>query len=145
MTAKTIDDIPEGAPPPYECATSDTHSQDMTVIQIQRKPGKAAGGKFYYDHESLPSVQLLFYPEPSGYATAVDEQPWFAQMFVKCDDVPRLMREGFHWTAANVLKEEGCVIKDKTKQDEARNASNQVHFMPNLLLDRFATAATVNF
>ncbi|CAJ2511221.1 Uu.00g068460.m01.CDS01 [Anthostomella pinea] len=26
-----------------------------------------------------------------------------------CEDVPRLMREGFHWTVANVIREEGFV------------------------------------
>ncbi|KAK4038512.1 hypothetical protein C8A01DRAFT_17437 [Parachaetomium inaequale] len=33
--------------------------------------------------------------------------PWAAVLEVKCRDVPRLMREGFFWSAENVLREEG--------------------------------------
>ncbi len=33
--------------------------------------------------------------------------PWAAGLIVKCRDVPRLMREGFFWTAENILPEEG--------------------------------------
>ncbi|KAG7285551.1 hypothetical protein NEMBOFW57_010180 [Staphylotrichum longicolle] len=33
--------------------------------------------------------------------------PWAAILEVKCRDVPHLMREGFFWSAENVLPEEG--------------------------------------
>lgn len=33
---------------------------------------------------------------------------WAALIQVKCHDIARLMREGFNWSAENVLPEEGC-------------------------------------
>jgi hypothetical protein len=39
----------------------------------------------------------------SGYSGL----PWAAGLRVKCRDVPRLMREGFFWSAENILPEEG--------------------------------------
>ncbi|KAK4152177.1 hypothetical protein C8A00DRAFT_35146 [Chaetomidium leptoderma] len=39
----------------------------------------------------------------SGYSGL----PWAAGLVVKCRDVPRLMREGFFWSAENILPEEG--------------------------------------
>ncbi len=33
--------------------------------------------------------------------------PWEATLTVKCPDVPRLMREGFFWSADNIVPEEG--------------------------------------
>ncbi|KAI0413168.1 hypothetical protein F5X98DRAFT_391204 [Xylaria grammica] len=38
-------------------------------------------------------------------------------MDVKCSDVPRLMREGFHWDDSNVIKEEGYLQYGKTNAD----------------------------
>ena len=35
---------------------------------------------------------------------------WAALLFVKCQDVPRLMREGFFWSVDDVLPEEGYMI-----------------------------------
>lgn len=38
-----------------------------------------------------------------------EREPWAAVLEVKCRDVPRLMREGFFWSAENVLPEEGHI------------------------------------
>jgi hypothetical protein len=35
---------------------------------------------------------------------------WAASLFVRCDDVARLMREGFFWSADNIVPEEGVGI-----------------------------------
>jgi hypothetical protein len=44
-------------------------------------------------------------PRMPDYGTA----PWAAILSVKCQDMPRLMRDGFFWSADNVVPEEGCM------------------------------------
>ncbi len=39
--------------------------------------------------------------------SASTNHPWGAGLLVKCRDVPRLMREGFFWSADNILPEGG--------------------------------------
>ncbi|KAH6650437.1 hypothetical protein F5144DRAFT_45020 [Chaetomium tenue] len=39
-------------------------------------------------------------------------KPWAACIKIKCKDVPRLMREGFFWSADNVLPERGHISPD---------------------------------
>jgi hypothetical protein len=46
----------------------------------------------------------------SGYS----DLPWAAGLMVKCRDVPRLMREGFFWSAENILPEEGYMSHSTT-------------------------------
>ncbi|GKT63972.1 hypothetical protein ColTof3_11311 [Colletotrichum tofieldiae] len=49
-----------------------------------------------------PNACFVFYSSlPDGENTAAAELQWEARLRVKARDVPRLMREGFHWTAAN--------------------------------------------
>ena len=51
------------------------------------------------------TLVLLMVPEPSSqeYQTA----SWAAFFFIRCDDVARLMREGFFWGPEDVVPEEG--------------------------------------
>jgi hypothetical protein len=39
-------------------------------------------------------------------------KPWFACLQIKCEDVPRLMREGFFWSAENILPEGGYMSSE---------------------------------
>ncbi|KAK4100080.1 hypothetical protein N658DRAFT_497794 [Parathielavia hyrcaniae] len=50
-------------------------------------------------------------PEPS----TVDYQrkAWAASLVIRCDDVARLMREGFFWSPDNVVPEEGHIFGAK--------------------------------
>ncbi|OHW94377.1 hypothetical protein CSPAE12_07000 [Colletotrichum incanum] len=51
-----------------------------------------------HDHNAC----FVFYLSlPGGDNTEVDVLEWEARLRVKARDVPRLMREGFHWTVAN--------------------------------------------
>lgn len=47
---------------------------------------------------------MLFAQHPFGLA-----EGWHALMDIQTDDVPRLMREGLHWTEANLDKEAGYI------------------------------------
>lgn len=49
---------------------------------------------------------------PFGYSGL----PWSASLIVKCRDVPRLMREGFFWSAENILPEEGYMSPSTTRE-----------------------------
>ncbi|KAI1206844.1 uncharacterized protein F4807DRAFT_463243 [Annulohypoxylon truncatum] len=114
----------QGPPPTYDEAvdkivdkTVDETTNPSTANQIQPTPGPAGNGKLFFDAPGETSIVLGFMPEPS-----IDEhhQTWYGQMNVKCGDVPLLMREGFHWTAANVVREQGFV------EPIARNLVNRL-------------------
>ncbi|KAI0428001.1 hypothetical protein F5Y09DRAFT_344081 [Xylaria sp. FL1042] len=76
-----------------------------------QQPGPATSGMFYHKEKMNPSMVFVFSPDPSK---AYDDtsQEWKATLKVKCKDVPSLMREGFYWSDANVIQEEGYVSKD---------------------------------
>ncbi|KAI1400862.1 hypothetical protein F4819DRAFT_509107 [Hypoxylon fuscum] len=97
----------QGLPPTYgEAVDNKTTNQSAAVIQFQPAPGPAGNGRLFLNEPGGASITFHFVPEPG-----MDDQhqPWFGQMDVKCCDVPLLMREGFHWTTANVIREEGFV------------------------------------
>ncbi|KAI3330099.1 hypothetical protein F4824DRAFT_492443 [Ustulina deusta] len=72
------------------------------------EPGPATGGRFYKEDKQHPSIVFKFCPDPSRFFS-LRCQDWVAFLEVKCFDVPRLMREGFHWDDSNVIKEEGYI------------------------------------
>ncbi|KAI1370863.1 hypothetical protein F4677DRAFT_464873 [Hypoxylon crocopeplum] len=81
---------PQGPPPTYDEVVDKTTNQSAAATRL---------GNLRY-------ITFCFRPNPK-----MDDQHqlWFGQMDVKCCDVPLLMREGFHWTTANVTREEGFV------------------------------------
>ncbi|GAW24447.1 hypothetical protein ANO14919_140310 [Xylariales sp. No.14919] len=76
------------------------------AIHGHPEPGPATGGRFYKEDEQRPSIVFKLCPNPTKLWN-IKYQDWIAYMDVKCSDVPRLMREGFHWDDSNVIKEEG--------------------------------------
>ncbi|KAI1159837.1 hypothetical protein F5B18DRAFT_664245 [Nemania serpens] len=74
--------------------------------------GPATGGRFYKEDKQPPSVKFRFCPDPTRL-WHFKYQDWIAFLEVKCSDVPRLMREGFHWDTSNVIKEEGYIERGK--------------------------------
>ncbi|KAI4861104.1 hypothetical protein F4820DRAFT_434815 [Hypoxylon rubiginosum] len=97
----------QGPPPTYnETLDRTTTDQSDTAVQIQPTPGPARSGMVFWDAPGEIFISFRFKPKPS-----MDDkhQPWFAQMGIKYGDVPLLMREGFHWTTANVVREDGFV------------------------------------
>ncbi|RYO85674.1 hypothetical protein DL764_009121 [Monosporascus ibericus] len=92
-------------------ARNDKCYQDMTSSQIHCKAGPAIGGMFFHDDKRIPTIELLFPPDPA--VLNLNEHPWCGHMQVKCDDVPHLMREGFHWTAANMVQEDGYIEHER--------------------------------
>ncbi|KAI1741531.1 hypothetical protein F4680DRAFT_464550 [Xylaria scruposa] len=107
----------KAAPPPYE----ETRSLPP---QHQRRPGPAMSGKFYHEDKRRNSMWMNFYPDPSK---DIKKQDWAATLKVKCRDIPRLMRKGFFWDDANIIREEGYVDQDPTKS-YGKNWSGTRHY-----------------
>lgn len=90
-------------PPPYKPSTPNDPSG--------QKPTPATGGKWYREDSQTTTIGSTFLSEPSMDWSS---QKWVAKMQVKCSDVPRLMREGFHWSSSNVINEDGFTDKNFT-------------------------------
>ncbi|KAH8166999.1 hypothetical protein CIB48_g1209 [Xylaria polymorpha] len=116
---------PEILPPSYE----DTHVTPLPRMCPQ-EPVPATSGKSYRNYEHRLSVSFGFCPNPADWSL---NQTWVAVLLVKCPDVPRLMREGFHWGRANVMREEGYMDQDFTyarcRQDNQRWAGTRHYFL----------------
>ena len=56
---------------------------------------------------SMPYGQIAFHMVPDPCATGSRTARWEAFFAAKCLDVPHLMREGFFWSADNLVPEEG--------------------------------------
>ncbi|KAI1441189.1 hypothetical protein F5Y02DRAFT_431380 [Annulohypoxylon stygium] len=110
--SQTVGDASQSAPPAYgdvHTKEADKKEVDMGIVtahlqKLQIDPGIAGNGKFYSDIPMTAPVWFWVVPEPKR---DLELQQWCGRIYVKCDDVPRLMREGFHWTTANLIREEG--------------------------------------
>ncbi|KAK3901583.1 hypothetical protein C8A05DRAFT_16261 [Staphylotrichum tortipilum] len=92
--------------PPAKSTTRSLEGTDRDPTQHQ--PFRS------YDWESSPSgpewgrVTLWLTPDHHSKSPT----PWSADLDVACRDLARLMREGFFWSAANIVPEEGYVLHD---------------------------------
>ncbi|KAI1438157.1 hypothetical protein GGR50DRAFT_534160 [Xylaria sp. CBS 124048] len=66
--------------------------------------GRKHGESFIRDNRPI-AIEIAYAPDPASSSG----QCWFAELLVKCDDVPRLMREGLHWDETNIIGEEGFI------------------------------------
>ncbi|KAI2472415.1 hypothetical protein F4781DRAFT_445366 [Annulohypoxylon bovei var. microspora] len=96
------DDGSQDPPPTYDQVVDKTTNQSAAAIQIQPTPGPSGNGKLYGDAPGEVSINFTFMSKPG-----INQPWWYGRMDVKCCDVPLLMREGFYWTKANVISEEG--------------------------------------
>ncbi|KAI0196551.1 hypothetical protein EV127DRAFT_494486 [Xylaria flabelliformis] len=120
----------EASPPSYEDICPGTMPG---TSPIPEQPGLAISGKSFRENEQRLSMSFGFCPDPSNMSF---DQDWIAILLVKCRDVLRLMREGFHWDAANIIREEGYVDQDFTfawfLQDRKRWAGTRHYFLKDL-------------
>ncbi|KAK1982493.1 hypothetical protein LZ30DRAFT_590503 [Colletotrichum cereale] len=80
-------------PPPYESTVR---------IHTARTPAFSSG-----EWEKM-NAEVTFYFAPGRHRPAPSNRTnldWEAQLSVKTKDAPRMMREGFHWTAANFQRD----------------------------------------
>ncbi|KAK8038454.1 hypothetical protein PG993_006865 [Apiospora rasikravindrae] len=66
----------------------------------------ATAGASYNDYDAPQSIQFEFHPVPQLPRA---DQPWFARLSIKAENVPQMMKEGFVITPESILREEGCV------------------------------------
>jgi hypothetical protein len=90
----------------WDMCADDTSSIHESSMEEVKPPGPATNGRFYYKDERIQSVMFDFRPDPPGLS--LDHQ-WAALLSIKCDDVPRLMRDGFFWSEDNLIPEEGYI------------------------------------
>ncbi|KAM4067280.1 hypothetical protein HRG_001258 [Hirsutella rhossiliensis] len=92
---------PNERPPPY-CARDGPP-------QEQREAGSA---KADADDSPWPpkdiDLSIMFLPDPMD--PWLNNAAWEADVDVVAKDVPRLMREGFHWNEANIQREKGHMV-----------------------------------
>ncbi|KAI0803851.1 hypothetical protein GGR55DRAFT_378180 [Xylaria sp. FL0064] len=124
-------EVPDIRPPQYEDVVS--LSRNMNQAQHLQSVS-ATTGEFYDAERQSPSVFFTFLPYPSKSCSDMS-QGWKATLKVKCKDVPSLMREGFYWSHANVIQEEGYVIKDfqyRCREDDGKWRSKRHYFLKDL-------------
>ncbi len=110
-------DTPDDTLPPYESLEDLTPwSQDAPSNVTESHSKRAQQGfpdtflKYGYN-PAWGSLTMVLVQRPSPQTDAA--VPWAAVLRVKCDDISRLMREGFFWSAENILPEEGY-LSDNT-------------------------------
>ncbi|KAI0185450.1 hypothetical protein EV127DRAFT_503013 [Xylaria flabelliformis] len=99
---------PEPSPPSYEESRIKPMPGTYPPPPLPQ-PGPVTRGNTYRESEGRCSMSFGFCPDPSDRTL---NQDWAAVLMVKCRDVPCLMREGFHWDGANVIREEGYIDHD---------------------------------
>ncbi|KAI1735164.1 hypothetical protein F4680DRAFT_436153 [Xylaria scruposa] len=118
----------ETSPPSYE------ESKPMPgTYPLLQQPGPVTSGNPYQESKERCSLSFGFCPDPSD---PTPNQDWIALLMVKCRDVPCLMREGFHWDGANVIREEGYIDRDFTyarlRKDGKRWVGARHYFLKDL-------------
>ncbi|KAI2618244.1 hypothetical protein GGR54DRAFT_606685 [Hypoxylon sp. NC1633] len=98
------DDTSQSPPPTYGEAVDETTTQPT--------PHPAGNGQIFNGNPMKKSIRITIRAKPKKDR---HHQPWIAQMDVKCDNVPLLMREGFYWTKANIIQEEGFIENVRPK------------------------------
>ncbi|KAI1179034.1 hypothetical protein F4777DRAFT_575385 [Nemania sp. FL0916] len=120
-----VDGTP-GQDPPCPCFRSPPrpyHVNDNGNDRLPRRvptPESSIGGRSFFDSRIYEfTVQFGLYPNEiprsSSDVPKIEGQPWVAHINIKCEDVPWLMREGFHWSEENNLPEEGYMRRDRKR------------------------------
>ncbi|KAK4140775.1 uncharacterized protein C8A04DRAFT_14637 [Dichotomopilus funicola] len=67
-------------------------------------------------------------PNQSETSTSPPEKPWIGYLWIWCNNVPRLMREGFFWSVNNILHDEGCLLSETRREFTALGSSYRRHW-----------------
>ncbi|KAK7992722.1 hypothetical protein PG988_001516 [Apiospora saccharicola] len=88
---------------------SDEEEREETTEPRNNADIQAGGGCFYNEDDKPYSIRLLFTPDKNDddASQLLPSSGWWAEMFVRCDSVPQLMREGLRWSSENIWREEG--------------------------------------
>jgi hypothetical protein len=95
-------------PPPK--STDDSRGSDRPSVQ-QRHSCSISEYFSKYDQ----AIELTMAPNPDVFLDHPTAQ-WAAILTVKTSDVPRLVREGFFWSAENVVPEEGYMSSETRRE-----------------------------
>ncbi|KAK0724884.1 hypothetical protein B0H67DRAFT_118001 [Lasiosphaeris hirsuta] len=70
-------------------------------------PGSGKGDAYSSHRRGVGNMCISF--EPHAGPLAGQNMTWRGHMWIKCDDIPRLMREGLGWTTKNILPDQGLM------------------------------------
>ncbi|KAI1828419.1 hypothetical protein F4861DRAFT_181602 [Xylaria intraflava] len=112
-----------------ECRRASTRASpyEKTDRKDSWKSSPTVQTRFEQD-ERRSALEFNFCPDPTEDWLA---QEWWARLSVKCDDVPRLMREGFFCTSDNLIEEEGFFTRKEmvpaTRPDKKKWAATRTY------------------
>ncbi|KAJ8132228.1 hypothetical protein O1611_g1391 [Lasiodiplodia mahajangana] len=128
-------------PQDTDSQTPDPISANEAIHNTVSDPRQATGANFYTEDRRRRSVRFKFCSDPSKLY-ALRCQKWIAFLDVKCDDVPRLMREGFFWDASNAIQKEGFLtVENKSHANDWSGASTRWYFLTDTRQDRLWVAS----
>ncbi|KFH44084.1 hypothetical protein ACRE_051280 [Hapsidospora chrysogenum ATCC 11550] len=61
------------------------------------------------DRDLTPNMFMAFSQDGTLVESATNT--WFGVITITATDIPRLMREGLHWTESNLYREAGCIFE----------------------------------
>lgn len=111
------------APPPYSGLAS---TEDLAKLDLKWDTKRNSRWK-----RTVFNLELKF--KSSGQLPG---REWVAWMNVLATNIPRLMKYGFHWSAANVIPADGFITVDDDTLSAARKAQGWKHSRTYSLKDR---------
>ncbi|KAI1267542.1 hypothetical protein F5Y18DRAFT_378117, partial [Xylariaceae sp. FL1019] len=97
--------------------------------------GSPTGGQLYYKYKRPIALAFVLSPTPFG---AFYGQDWCGCMSTKCNDISRLMREGFYWDVSNIVREETHI---HNTPKPCSGEEHPVHQNKNLLSETYTLLA----
>ncbi|EQL02063.1 hypothetical protein G6O67_005617 [Ophiocordyceps sinensis] len=106
-------------PPPSYVAVTDSEKKSETA---------ASSGKALDEKNTPVNLQIIFLPDTN--CTSSLDLDWEAYLYVQSRDIAGLMKEGFHFSEANVQHDRGFFILDKASipENAKRNGWNCIRF-----------------
>ncbi|KAK7212160.1 hypothetical protein V2G26_019338 [Clonostachys chloroleuca] len=120
VEAAVEQDPPEDRPPSYEVHENFERQPDATEEDwrlgspLDREPPCPE------DWATRPIPNLIFFMTPlvkissviRGWFKTVPERDWYAALRLNAKNIPGLMRDGFHWSSANIVPGRGFILLD---------------------------------
>ncbi|KAK8028267.1 hypothetical protein PG991_005323 [Apiospora marii] len=85
---------------------SDPPSYEELCHSTSRPALPATAGAFYHDHPGGLSIKMNLGPSPGE---PMESQAWLGVLYVKCGNVPEMMKLGLFIGPENVSHEDGCM------------------------------------
>jgi hypothetical protein len=108
------DEAPDYDSPQLSTSMLNLEENDRAPAQQQATP--AYTWKTCKFGDGWGMVRMMAVADPNMLVSDPRGLAWFALLTVKCRDIPRLMREGFFWSADNIIPEQGRMAEPSCPQ-----------------------------